>query len=230
MSDRRAIVRGGGATYELRPGEALRIGRHADNDVVLADGAVSRFHVTLRWEPGGGPMLYDNGSQNGTLVGGQEVRGRAVPLAPFEVGPFAFDVELVRGARAVEDSSDAVALFTEQGPVLEGKFDPRRSLRELLLCFEVEVRTGTLEVRTAAGKARLVLANGKLRSVTFDRFEGVAALEVLIVATRGTWRFTRDVQPIDATLDLRFSDFLRALPRQAEPPTRHAPRKPDARR
>src|SRR5258706_16062125 len=49
-----------------------RIGRGADQDVVLSDIAVSRRHVTILME-GGRYRLKDLGSGNGSLVNGNRV-------------------------------------------------------------------------------------------------------------------------------------------------------------
>ena len=61
----------------------LQIGRgkHAGNDLVLAaDGMVSKKHARLTWE-GGRFVLYDEGSTNGTYVGGERVTPeRGLPL------------------------------------------------------------------------------------------------------------------------------------------------------
>lgn len=68
-----------GARFELRR-SPLRIGRALDNDVVLADPRVSRFHAEIRHEDGR-YVLYDLGSTNGTLVD-----GRAVERCPLRDG------------------------------------------------------------------------------------------------------------------------------------------------
>src|SRR5215472_1634442 len=60
-----------GLQYELVLPET-RIGRGADQDLVLADIAVSRRHFTLHAERGRF-RLRDLGSGNGTLVNGQRV-------------------------------------------------------------------------------------------------------------------------------------------------------------
>src|SRR6185312_13935568 len=60
-----------GKTYELVLPET-RVGRGADQDLVLADIAVSRRHFTLHAENGRFRMR-DLGSGNGTLVNGQRV-------------------------------------------------------------------------------------------------------------------------------------------------------------
>ena len=56
-------------------GTRTRIGRAAENDVVLPDPGVSRFHAEIERLPEG-YVLRDLGSTNGTLVGGRRVRER----------------------------------------------------------------------------------------------------------------------------------------------------------
>lgn len=51
----------------------LRIGKSKDNDVVLGDETVSRFHCEISREPRGF-LLRDKKSTNGTLLDGAEVR------------------------------------------------------------------------------------------------------------------------------------------------------------
>jgi ABC transport system ATP-binding/permease protein len=57
------------------PAKVLRIGRADDNDVVVADLSVSRWHAELRRAAGGGFQLTDLGSHNGTFVNGQRLDG-----------------------------------------------------------------------------------------------------------------------------------------------------------
>jgi len=59
----------------LRDGE-LRIGRMKENDLVINNLAVSRFHAVLR-RVGAGYEIEDLGSENGTTVAGVQVRGTA---------------------------------------------------------------------------------------------------------------------------------------------------------
>jgi pSer/pThr/pTyr-binding forkhead associated (FHA) protein len=51
---------------------ALRIGRALDNDLVIADSRVSRYHAQIVRD-GQGPMVRDLGSTNGTAVAGRVV-------------------------------------------------------------------------------------------------------------------------------------------------------------
>ena len=55
------------------PATLLKIGRAADNQVVVADLSVSRYHAELRKDPRGGYVIVDLGSHNGTFVNGQRV-------------------------------------------------------------------------------------------------------------------------------------------------------------
>ncbi|MFN8591559.1 MAG: DUF3662 and FHA domain-containing protein [Thermomicrobiales bacterium] len=53
-------------------GEFVRIGRGEGNDVVIADGAVSRHHARLEWD-GTNWVIVDLGSTNGTWVNGETI-------------------------------------------------------------------------------------------------------------------------------------------------------------
>jgi ABC-type multidrug transport system ATPase subunit len=55
------------------PTRALRIGRAADNDLVLADLGVSRHHAELRNVGSGRYEIVDLGSHNGTFVNGEMI-------------------------------------------------------------------------------------------------------------------------------------------------------------
>jgi hypothetical protein len=58
-----------GGTWQL--GRLLvRVGRALENDVILEDPSVSRFHLELHWRDGG-YSLMDRDSTNGTLLNGR---------------------------------------------------------------------------------------------------------------------------------------------------------------
>lgn len=62
-------------------GMQLKIGRTADNDVVLDDTNVSSHHCVIGRDPTGAFMIHDLRSTNGTWLGEQRVQG-SVPLQP----------------------------------------------------------------------------------------------------------------------------------------------------
>ncbi len=96
-----AVVLSGSAKGATRPiGERLRIGKAADNDLVLADDTVSRHHCELS-RSSDGVRILDLGSTNGTRVQGARVTDALVPAGSvLKVG----EVEIVLRAagRAVE--------------------------------------------------------------------------------------------------------------------------------
>jgi ABC transport system ATP-binding/permease protein len=73
------------------PTTRLRIGRAADNDVVVADLSVSRHHAELRRTTRGGFEIVDLDSHNGTYLNGQRIT--AAPVTETDligVGPATF--------------------------------------------------------------------------------------------------------------------------------------------
>lgn len=67
------------------PPEGLRLGREADNDVVLEDAGSSRHHARLQWQDGTW-VLEDLGSANGSWVGDERVQRRRLGLnEPFRL-------------------------------------------------------------------------------------------------------------------------------------------------
>jgi pSer/pThr/pTyr-binding forkhead associated (FHA) protein len=50
----------------------IRIGRQLENDIVLHEEFVSRFHAEIRFEAGK-YVLQDNGSTSGTFVNGRKI-------------------------------------------------------------------------------------------------------------------------------------------------------------
>ncbi len=56
--------------------QRITIGRTGNNDIVLEDASVSRFHAFLEQLPGGDWQLVDAGSRNGTTLAGKKLTGR----------------------------------------------------------------------------------------------------------------------------------------------------------
>jgi ABC-type multidrug transport system ATPase subunit len=73
------------------PTRVLRIGRAADNEVVVSDLSVSRYHAELRRSVRGGYEIVDLDSHNGTYVNGQRVTSAPVTEADIiGIGPATF--------------------------------------------------------------------------------------------------------------------------------------------
>ena len=73
-------------TYQLS-GRVTRLGRHDENDVVLAGPTVSARHATVRIEPVG-VVLEDEGSLNGTFVNGERTEQRLLEEGDrIQIGP-----------------------------------------------------------------------------------------------------------------------------------------------
>src|SRR5215472_7481838 len=66
-----------GRNYTFAPGATVRIGRSAENDIVVNDPTVSRRHAQLSWEAAG--WVWQNAGQSPTFLAGQ-------PVAQFAVG------------------------------------------------------------------------------------------------------------------------------------------------
>ena len=73
------------------PTQRLRIGRAADNDVVVSDLSVSRYHAELRRTSRGGFEIVDLDSHNGTYLNGQRITVAPVTETDLiAVGPATF--------------------------------------------------------------------------------------------------------------------------------------------
>lgn len=77
-----ALVDETGMRYPLEPSDVVvRLGRSLDNDIVIADQRVSRYHAQVRWD-GSAWRVSDLGSTNGTYVDDRPVEGASLPLLP----------------------------------------------------------------------------------------------------------------------------------------------------
>ena len=105
-------------------GPALRIGRMRENDVVIDNLSVSRFHARLQLA-GGHVFLEDNGSENGCFVNDQRVRGR-LELRPGDV--IGIGKHQLRVRSALEGETTAAAA-TRREP---GRSDPWDAMQTYL--------------------------------------------------------------------------------------------------
>jgi len=86
-----SIFRQPSAIMQL-PQRVLRIGRANDNEVVVSDLSVSRYHAELRRDSRGGYEIVDLSSHNGTYVNGQRIAtsARVTESEIISVGPATF--------------------------------------------------------------------------------------------------------------------------------------------
>lgn len=103
--------------YTFSP-QKITIGSHEENNIVLKESGVSRFHSELYATPDGAWILRDLGSRNGTLVGGLSINSQPLTSGDtFQVGPVFFDVKtkIVEAGTSHGESSLPPAL---QNPIV----------------------------------------------------------------------------------------------------------------
>jgi ABC transport system ATP-binding/permease protein len=86
----------------LFPGQHIKLGRSSDNDVVLNDAGISRVHAAVDWN-GGGFVLKDQGSINGTFVNTHRLQADARLLRDGDeitLGSQVFRYEIIRAEPA----------------------------------------------------------------------------------------------------------------------------------
>jgi ABC transport system ATP-binding/permease protein len=74
------------------PQRVLRIGRATDNEIVVSDLSVSRYHAELRHNSAGGYEIVDLSSHNGTYVNGQRISASVLVTEAdlISIGPATF--------------------------------------------------------------------------------------------------------------------------------------------
>jgi len=60
--------------FSVSPNQVCRIGRNADNDIVIDHHSISRNHAVIQGSVGSF-LIFDLGSRNGTLVNGRRLQG-----------------------------------------------------------------------------------------------------------------------------------------------------------
>jgi pSer/pThr/pTyr-binding forkhead associated (FHA) protein len=86
--------------------ETIRIGRHRDNDFIVTESTVSRFHAEIRWEDGK-YVIYDLDSTSGVYVNHKKVdravlhSGDMLELSNFPM-IFVIDISEIKGMSEVD--------------------------------------------------------------------------------------------------------------------------------
>ena len=70
-----------GIAISLRPNRLpLTVGRHINNDLIINNGCVSRYHCVFEKDDAGRVVIRDLGTRNGTVVGERVIQNDACPL------------------------------------------------------------------------------------------------------------------------------------------------------
>ncbi len=100
-----------GKKLEAAPEARAQIGTSADNDLVLTDPRVSRYHLELT-PVEDGIALRDLSSLNGTFIGAVRVRDAVLPKgAQLRIGDTTLLVDAAKGARTREESPEISGLL-----------------------------------------------------------------------------------------------------------------------
>jgi transcriptional regulator with GAF, ATPase, and Fis domain len=137
-----AVARGpdAGRLVELQAGHVASVGVATDNDLVLRDDAVSRYHLELA-PTAEGIAVRDLGSTNGTFAGAMRLRDAVVPRGtPLRVG----------NTLLVLDAADAARPLGDAALELPGMVFASAAMGEV-----------ARRVRTLAGHATSVLVQGE---------------------------------------------------------------------
>lgn len=160
------VFRGDAVETEVRltPGKTIKVGRDAQNDIVLDDPnkGVSRLHCEIRAERGRF-VIADMKSRNGVYVGGKRIKNTS-DLAlgvPATVGPFELVLEDEAASALVDDEASGINPTVIASPSGHAASGPSQS------------RPGTTTARGATGASWLQSRQTQMW--------GAAALGVLLV-------------------------------------------------
>lgn len=115
----------------LVPGQTIRVGRAADNDLVIAgDLLVSRHHVEIITNPDSTVMARDLGAGNGTFINGARMpKGYTAPLQPGSIlGVGHTTLRLHQGMLVAHQDTGEVDFLARHLSVVVGKGEKRKQI------------------------------------------------------------------------------------------------------
>lgn len=187
-----------GVLAHLHRGDALTVGRHPVNDVVLRHPSISRFHATLAWERSDeAPDLVDLFSCNGSALDGRALRG-GEPAAvrggcQVRFGKVPGSVDLLSADAAWRMS---LAEFARQGHELVGWLARAGGLQAVLEALERAGTSGVLRLPDLeASPVGLLLDEGRLVRAWAGERRGQSALMWLAQQPALEGRFRLAVAP-----------------------------------
>ncbi len=139
-----------GRQVDAAPEASAQVGSASDNDLVLTDPKVSRYHLELAPSPEG-ISVRDLGSLNGTFVGATRVRDGVVARgAQLKIGDTLLVVDAVQAARP-----------REAAPAVPGLVYASARMREVARAIErLATWTGAILVQGETGTGKEVVATG----------------------------------------------------------------------
>lgn len=174
----------------LQPGDVVTLGRAPGNRVILQDERASRSHAELRPAAGGGWLVRDLNSRNGTLVAGTVITGDQ-PLADGDlicIG--AVEIQFVLGSPPAAEESGQPDTDSGEGNITgempadieqwHATIRYRRNRSRLLDDIRESARTAPRVGQAAAELCRLAFALGRAGEI------GAAANRALESAMLGS--------------------------------------------
>ena len=164
-------------SIELEKGKSYRMGRAADNDVVIKDQRVSSYHARLIFEDNG-LMLTDLESRNGTWVNGQKIRNATLRIGDrIRIGHS--HLQYVRKLDPANLSSTAILSPRLSQPLLKTQIQRLRDLIGDLSRLGAVVRSGPMN---DAGREK---AGAEIESIV----DGLREVEIHTRTLTGTNHF-----------------------------------------
>jgi predicted component of type VI protein secretion system len=170
-------------------GRDFRVGRVADNDIVLPDEgkAVSRFHAELRQE-GDSYVVLDLNSQNGTWVEGERVSRAALhPGSEIAIGPYRLVCEGGGAATAPEIKTPGVPVETAVHEVTTGTQRLRAAAAQKAVVAPKPAKRSSPAVKPAMAKGAAQKSNDPIarlarlpKPVLFGGFTMIALATMLL--------------------------------------------------
>jgi Nif-specific regulatory protein len=206
-----------GKTIGLPAGKHLTVGRYRNNQLVLEEDQVSRFHAEITFDQGQW-HIRDNDSVNGTYVDGQRIRGTALKHGQvIRIGPVQLRFECVGEPKPNEATTPPISEQPEATLTSSLLDDTPFQLDEFnALC---RFMADAVDAKAPAEMIRLALRT--VKELTNAEVVGFFGLD-----SEGEL-FPRVVLPEKARDEYRLSNNLTARARQASRPVWLGGEKPE---